>query len=78
MRPGKEVDWSVSCLKGRQGRADPDPMKELKRVFGKNVEKHLERMVGKESEDASDGPQVGSPARIHRTTHRRIYAAKIA
>ncbi len=47
---GKEVDWSVSSLKGRVEKTDPDPMKELKRVFGKNVEKHLERMLGKEND----------------------------
>lgn len=46
---GKEVDWSVSSLRGRTGRNDPDPLLELKRLFTKNVEKefnlHLKRDV---------------------------------
>jgi hypothetical protein len=40
---GKEVDWSVSNLKGRAGKSDPDPLKELKRLFEKNVEKEIAR-----------------------------------
>ncbi len=44
---GKAVDWSVTNLKGRHGRSDPDPMLELKRVFSKQVEKVAERTLGK-------------------------------
>lgn len=44
---GKEVDWSVSSLKGRKGREDePDPLKSIKGFFKKNVEKEFERATG--------------------------------
>lgn len=44
---GKEVDFSVSCLKGHRGRtSQPDPMRELKRLFSKHVEKERERLFG--------------------------------
>jgi hypothetical protein len=46
---GKEVDWSVSELKGRKGDHDPDPLKEIKRLFAKNVQKQLELILGKEA-----------------------------
>ncbi|MDD2710112.1 MAG: hypothetical protein PHV34_19180 [Verrucomicrobiae bacterium] len=36
---GKEVDWSVSSLKGCKGRNDPDPIKSIKDFFAKHAEK---------------------------------------
>ncbi|MCC7518209.1 MAG: hypothetical protein IT578_03380 [Verrucomicrobiae bacterium] len=40
---GREVDWSVSRLKGHQGRSEPDPLTTIKRLFAKHVEKELQR-----------------------------------
>ncbi|MCC7518000.1 MAG: hypothetical protein IT578_02320 [Verrucomicrobiae bacterium] len=43
---GREVDWSVSRLKGHAGRerqAEPDPLQTIKRIFSKHVEKELQR-----------------------------------
>jgi hypothetical protein len=47
---GHEVDWSVSCLKGHRGRSSqPDPMRELKRLFAKHIQKEQERLLGKKT-----------------------------
>ncbi len=46
---GQEVDWSVSALKGCPSRNSPDPLLEIKRLFSKNVERQLERTLGKET-----------------------------
>lgn len=43
---GREVNCSVANLKGHQGRNAPDPVRELKRVFAKSVERELERTLG--------------------------------
>ena len=40
---GREVDWSVSRLKGHAGREEPDPLQTIKRFFAKHVEKELQR-----------------------------------
>jgi len=50
---GKEVDWSVSSIKGRKGReTEPDPLKEIKRLFKKNVEKEYQKVKDREAETA--------------------------
>jgi len=43
---GREVNCSVANLKGHLGRDAPDPVRELKRLFGKSVERELERALG--------------------------------
>ncbi len=51
---GKEVDWSVSSLKGHKTREhEPDPLRTIKRLFEKNVEKAYERFTGKELSNSS-------------------------
>lgn len=72
---GKELDWSVSCLKGHQGRTDPDPMKELKRAFGKNVERHLERMVGKENVPSREQDRSRENVSRHQSLDRQLSPA---
>ena len=50
---GKEVDWSGSSIKGRKGReTEPDPLKEIKRLFKKNVEKEYQKVKDREAETA--------------------------
>ncbi|MCC7518027.1 MAG: hypothetical protein IT578_02455 [Verrucomicrobiae bacterium] len=43
---GREVNCSVANLKGHLGREASDPVRELKRLFGKSVERELERALG--------------------------------
>jgi hypothetical protein len=45
---GKEVDWSVTSLKGMSpGKPDNDPLSEIKRLFSKHVEKEFQKYTSK-------------------------------
>jgi len=46
---GREVDLSVTSLKGHHGKDDPDPLQELKRLFEKSIERELGRFVSRET-----------------------------
>jgi hypothetical protein len=46
---GLEVDWSVSFLKGRKEKDDPNPLSEVKKLFAKNVEKELGKVISKQA-----------------------------
>ncbi|MDD2709240.1 MAG: hypothetical protein PHV34_14735 [Verrucomicrobiae bacterium] len=77
---GREVDWSVSCLKGHRGKtSQPDPMRELKRLFAKHVQKERERLLGKEADIQPDLQHQRIPAsdlehRLARGFRRMIQA----
>ena len=60
---GREVNCSVANLKGCQGRDAPDPVRELKRVFAKSVERELERALGPSAvRELNQMPSGKSPA----------------
>jgi hypothetical protein len=43
---GKEVDWSVSALKGRNGRKEePDPVRAIKQFFTRHAEKEYAKAI---------------------------------
>lgn len=62
---GREVDWSVSSLKGRRGREhEPDPLNAIKRLWKKNVEKAYERSTGQQISPTSCFQQQQHPIRL--------------
>ncbi len=54
---GRDVDLSVTSLKGHQEKHGPDPLAELKRLFEKSIERELGRFVNQETIVALEKPQ---------------------
>lgn len=60
---GREVDLSVTSLKGHQVKDGPDPLAELKRLFEKSIERELGRFVNRETIMALEKPQEPGAAK---------------
>lgn len=71
---GNEVDLSTSTLKGKAATTNsPDPLRELKRLFAKNVFKELEKVIPKEvgqSKPWQTFPRLKRFSKALRTIHR--------
>lgn len=70
---GREVNCSVANLKGHQGRDAPDPVRELKRLFAKSVERELERTFGPSAvRELNKMPSAKSPPPLTAILRERL------